>query len=127
MILQKFSEQLFYRAPLDKFSACFCWEEKLTQQTFVGLWDVLKTFSRQVLRTSWRHLLYNNIFSFKTSWRHLQNILEDKKLLRWRNFKMSSRPVLETSSRHVLKISSRHNLKMSSRPKKYLLRRNIYL
>ena len=42
-------------------------------------------------------------------------------------FKMSSRPVLETSSRHVLKIPSRHNLKMSSRPKKYLLRRNIYL
>ena len=54
--------------------------EKFTQQTFVGLEDVLKTSSAR--------LQHNNFSSFKTSSRRLarclQDVLEDEKLLRWR-------------------------------------------
>ena len=47
---------------------------------------------QDVLKTSWRHLA-----------RRLEDVLEDKKLLRW-----------ETSSRHVFKMSWRHVFKISS-------------
>ena len=39
----------------------------LSQQTFVGLQDVLKTSSRHVLKTSSTRLQRNNFSSFKTS------------------------------------------------------------
>ena len=38
-----------------------------SQQTFVGLQDVLKTSSRYVLKTSSTRLQHNNFSSFKTS------------------------------------------------------------
>ena len=57
--------------------------------------DVLKTSSRHVLKTSLTRLQRKNFTSsktslrrlenvLKTSWRRLQEVLEDKKLLRWR-------------------------------------------
>ena len=54
------------------------WLER-SQQTFVGLEDVLKTSWRHVLKTSWKHVL-------ETSWRHV--------------LKMSWRHILKTSWRH---------------------------
>ena len=80
---------------------------RASQQTFVGLQDVLKTSSRHALKTSSTSLQRNNFTSSKTSWRRLedvlrtrledvlktfsrpltrrlQDVLEDEKLLRWR-------------------------------------------
>ena len=64
----------------------------LSQQTFVGLQDVFKTSSRHAFKTSSTRLQCSNFLSSKTSSRRLQDllqirledILEDKKLLRWR-------------------------------------------
>ena len=58
-----------------------------TQQTFVGLQGVLKTSSRQVLKTSSTHLQRNSFTSSKTSstsWRRFQDLSQDV-------FKTSSR------------------------------------
>ena len=57
-----------------------------TQQTFAGLQDVLKTFSRHVLKTSSTHIQHNNFSSFSRSWswRRLEDVLEDEKLLCWK-------------------------------------------
>ena len=67
-----------------------------SQQTFVGLEDVLKTSSTPLQR--------NNFWSSKASWRHLarrlEDVLEDEKLLRWRRL----RDVLKTCLQDVFKI-----------------------
>ena len=88
-----------------------------TQQTFVGLQDVLKTSSRNVLKTSSARLQGNNFSSSKTSWRRLANtswrrledVLEDEKLLRWRHLedilKTCLEDVLKTGLEDVLKTS----------------------
>ena len=66
--------------------------EDNTQQTSVGLQDVLKTSStrlqhnnfsssktswRRLARTSWRHVLKT---SWNMSWKHLQDVLDTKKM-----------------------------------------------
>ena len=98
------------------------YSREMTQQTFVGLPDVLKTSSTTLQRnnftsskTSWRRLGRQKIFTLKTPWRH----------------------VLKTSWRHVLKTYWIHILKTSSRllgGKKnvcwwylYLTNLNVYL
>ena len=48
-----------------------------SQQTFVGLQDVFKTFSRHALKTSSTGLQSKSFSSFRTSWRHLARRLED--------------------------------------------------
>ena len=102
-----------------------------SQQTFVGLREVLKTSSRHALKTSLTRLQRNNFSSSKTSWRRLEDVLQirledvlkaswrhlarrpedilkDKKLLCWRR---SWTDVLQTLWRHALKTSWRHVLK----------------
>ena len=71
-------------------------DNHFTQQTFIGLQDM-----------SWRHL--QNVFrvTIFCLLRHFEDVLEDKKLLRWRVFKTSSRCVFKTPSRHVFKTSWR--------------------
>ena len=94
-----------------------------SQQTFVGLQDVLKTSSRHVLKTSSTRLQRNNFMSSKTSWRRFQDLSQDVLKTSWKTkncyaedvFKTSWRHVLKTSWRHVLKTSWRHILKTSSR------------
>ena len=44
---------------------------RASQQTFVGLQDVLKTSSRHVLKTSSTRLQHNNFLSSKTSWKYV--------------------------------------------------------
>ena len=56
-----------------------------TQQAFVALEDVLKSFWRRLANTSWRRLGRRKIVALKMSWRH----------------------ILKTSGRHVLKTSWR--------------------
>ena len=41
----------------------------------------LKTFLRQVWKTSWKYLQHNNLSSSMIFWRCLQDVLKDKKLL----------------------------------------------
>ena len=89
---------------------------KLSQQTFVGLKDVLKTSSRHILKTSSTRLQHNNFWSSKTSckdvlkmsWRHLarrlEDVLEDENLLRWRCLQ----DVLKMSSRRLEYMPSRY-------------------
>ena len=67
-----------------------------TQQTFVGLEDILKTSSRHLLKTSSTRLQRNNFTSSKTSWRL---VVENEKLLRWRRIE----DVLKTCFEDVLK------------------------
>ena len=73
----------------------------VTQQTFVGLYDVFKTSSGHVLKTSSTCLQRNNFWSFKTSWKRLEDVLEDEKLLRWRRlqdvFKTCLQDIFKTS------------------------------
>ena len=71
-------------------------ENDLTQQTFAALQDVLKTFSRHLLKTSSTCLQHNNFTSCKTKNYYVDDV-----------FKTSSRHVLNTSWRHILKTSSR--------------------
>ena len=75
-----------------------------TQQTFVGLQDVLKTSSRHVLKTSSTRLQRNNFTSSKTSWRHFQDLSQD--VLKASFCKTSWRRlenVLKTSWRRIAK------------------------
>ena len=67
----------------------------ISQQTFVGLQDVLKTSSRHVLKMSSTRLQCNNFTSSKTSSRRLQHVLEDEKLLRWRRLQDVFKTCLE--------------------------------
>ena len=94
-----------------KFSLCeflIIYFLMLTQQTFVGLQDFLKTSSRHVLKTSSTRLQRNNFLSSKMSWKRLENVLKTS----WRHIlKMSWRYVLKTSWRHILKTSRWHVLK----------------
>ena len=46
----------------------------LSQRTFFGLQDVLKTCSRHVFKTSSKRLQRNNFSSSKTSWRRLEDV-----------------------------------------------------
>ena len=109
----------------------------LTQQTSVGLEDVLKTSSRHVLKTPSIRLQRNNFTSSRTSWRRLEDVLQSRfedvlktsSKTSWRHLqdvfkkncyaedvlKASWRHVLKTSWRHVMKTSCRHVLKMSWR------------
>ena len=77
---------------------------KRPQQTFVGLQHVFSItifrLPRRLANTSWRLLEDISQDVLITSSRRLQDVLEDKKLLRWRH-------VLKTSWRHILKTSSR--------------------
>ena len=83
----------------------------LTQQTFIGLQDVLKTSLRHVLKISSTLLQRNNFSSSKTSWIHLarplEEVLEDEKLLRWKRLedflKTCLEDVLKTCLEDVLK------------------------
>ena len=43
-----------------------------------------KTYSRHVFKTSWKRLQRNNFSLSKTYCRRLQDVLEDKKMLRWK-------------------------------------------
>ena len=78
--------------------------DHISQQTFVGLEDALKTSSTRPQR--------NNFTSSKMSWRRLKDVLEDEKLLRWRCledvFKTCLEDVLKMSWRHILNTSWRH-------------------
>ena len=83
-----------------------------SQQTFVGLQDVLKTFSRHVLNTSWTRLQHNNFTSSKTSGRRLVKTkncyAEDVIKTSWKHaLKMSWKHILKKSWRHILKTFSR--------------------
>ena len=80
----------------------------LSQQTFVGLEDVMKTCSRHVLKTSSTHLQCNNFWSSKTSWRRLQDILKTSRKTSWRCFGRPKIVTLKMSSRHAFKKSWRH-------------------
>ena len=75
-----------------------------TQQTFVGLQDVLKTSSARLQcnnftssKMSWRHL--EDVFktSRKTPWRHLQDVLKTS----WKTKNCYAKDVLKTSSRRL--------------------------
>ena len=68
-----------------------------TQQTFVGLQDVLETYSRHVLKTSSTRLQRNNFSSSKTSWRRLANTF-------WRRLQDVLWDVFKTSSRCIWKM-----------------------
>ena len=86
----------------------------ISQQTFVGLQDVLRTSSRHVLKMSSTRLQCNNFSSCKTSCkyvfktssrryqdvfaRRLRDVLEDEKLLRWRRLEDMSWRRLEDMS-----------------------------
>ena len=99
------------------------YQQLRTQQTFVGLQDVLKTFSRHVLKTSLTCLQRNNFTSSKTSSRRLGDVFKTSCKTSWKTkncyaedvFKTSSRHFLKTSWRYVLKTSWRHALKTSWR------------
>ena len=84
------------RIVLQFFKNC----QKYTQQTCVGLEDVLKTSWRHVLKTSSARLQRNNFSSSKTSWkrfeRHLAKRFEDI-------LKTCLKDVLETCLEDVLK------------------------
>ena len=71
-------------------------------KNFVCLQYVLKTSSRHVIM-SWRRLQRKNFSSFKTSSRRLQDVLENKKLLRWRRLQ----DVLKAYPEDVFKTSWR--------------------
>ena len=71
-----------------------------------GLQDVLKTFCKEVLKTSWKNLT-----------RRLEDVLEDEKLLRWRRLE----DVLKTGLEDVLKTYLEDVLKTSPRQTKFLL------
>ena len=115
-----------------------------SQQTFVGLQDVLKTSStrlqrnnftssktswRRPTKTSWRRL--EDVFktSRKTSWRHLQDVIKTswktKKLLRWRRLqdvlKTCLEEVLKTCLEDVLKTYLEDVFKTSRRQTNFLL------
>ena len=91
-----------------------------SQQTFVGLQDVLKTSSTRLQhnnftssKTSWRRLA-------KTSWRRFQDLsqdVEDEKLLCWRRLE----DVLKTCLEGVLKTYLEDEFKTSPREIKFLL------
>ena len=82
----------------------------MAQQTFVGLQDLLKTSSTRLQR--------NNFLSSKTFWRHLtrrlEDVLEDKKLLRrWRLEDVSKASCRETKG--LLGISVSNKFKCASK------------
>ena len=100
----------------------FLWLLLLSQQTFVGLQDVLKTSSirlqlnnstssktswRGIAKTSWRRLedvLQRRLEDvLKTFWRPLPRRLEDIFKTSWKTKKCYAEDVLKMSWRHVLK------------------------
>ena len=125
----------------------------LTQQTSVGLEDVLKTSSRHVLKTPSIRLQRNNFTSSRTSWRRLEDVLQSRfedvlktssrrlqeKLLRWRRLegvlktclkdvlKTCHEDVLQTCLEDVLKTCHEDLLKILWRQTKYLLEISVNL
>ena len=101
----------------------FIFTISITQQTFVGLEDVLKMSSRHVLKTSSPRLQRSNFTSSKMSSRRLQDVLQRRlQDLSQDVFKTSlktkncyAEDVFKTSCRHVLKTSWRYILKTPSR------------
>ena len=80
----------------------FYWLILLTQQTFVGLEDVLKTSSKHVLKTHSTRLQRKNFWSSKTSGRRLAKTF-------WRRLEDISQDVLQERRTIVtLKTPSRH-------------------
>ena len=77
----------------------FLWLLLLSQQTFVGLQDVLKTSSIRLQR---------NIFtSSKTSWRRLEEVFKTSRKTSWRRLGRQKIVTLKTPWRHILKTFSR--------------------
>ena len=92
-----------------------------SQETFVGLEDVLKTSSTRLQR--------NNFTSSKMSWRRLEDILQDVLKTFWKTKNCYAEDVLKTFWRHVLKTSWRH---YGDKPSTYwgylcLTNLNVYL
>ena len=91
--------------------------EDLTQQTFIGLEDVLKPSSRHVLKTSLTRLQRNNFSSSNPSSRHLGDVFEDEKFLRWRRFqdvfKTCLQDVLKTYLQDIFKTSWKQKMGIS--------------
>ena len=84
--------------------------------------DVLKTSSRQVLKTSSTRLQCKNFCLprrledvLKMSWRRLEDISQDVLKTFWKTKNCYAEDVLKMSWRHVVKTSWRHVLKTSSR------------
>ena len=100
---------------------------RLTQQTFAGLRDILKTSSTRLQRNSFTSFKTPGRRLAKTSWRCFKDVLKTSwKTKNWYAedvFKTSWRHVVKTSWRHVLKASWRHILKTSSRR---LAGKNVY-
>ena len=72
----------------------------ISQQTFVGLQDVLRTSSRHVLKTSSTRLQCNNFSSSKTSCKYVFKTSS-------RRFARCLQDVFKTLSRRICKTSSR--------------------
>ena len=68
-----------------------------SQQTFAGLQDVLKTFSRHVLKTSSTRLQRNNFAFSKTSSRLLQDLSQDVLKTSWKTKNCYAEDVFKTS------------------------------
>ena len=83
-----------------------------------GLQDVLKTFCKEVLKTSWKNLT-----------RRLEDVLEDEKLLRWRHLedvlKTCLEDVLKTCLEDVLKTCLEDVCKTSWRQTKCFLKLSV--
>ena len=71
----------------------------LSQQTFVGLQDVLKTSSTR--------LQPNNFMSSKTSWRRFQDLSQDVFKTSWKTKNCYAEDVLKTYLENVFKTSRR--------------------
>ena len=86
-----------------------------SQQTFVGLQDVLKTPSRHALKTYSTRLQRNNFSSSKTSWRRLANtfwrpledVLKTSCKTSWRSLERRKIITLKTSWRRLEDMSWR--------------------
>ena len=72
-----------------------------TQQTFVGLQDVLKKSSRHALKTSSTRPQPNDFTPSKTSWRHLEDVFKTSRKTSWRRLGRRKIVSLKTSSRRL--------------------------
>ena len=112
----------WFTARINVWCKAFCW-------WYFLIFDYKTSKHLLVLKTCWRQLqdmssrrlqdvLSVTIFRLP---RRLEDVLEGKKLVRWRLFKTSWILVLKTSWRHVLKTSWRHVLETPWRQTKCLL------
>ena len=120
----------------DFFTEMILRRKKITQQTFVGLEDVLKTSSRHVLSTSSRHILKrsstrlqrNKFTSSKTSWRRLESIRRLEEVLKtsWKTKNCYAEDVFNTlwrQTKYELGISVSNKSKWVSN--KYIFHKSI--